>query len=129
MVCPQVYYLQFPNDRVSGRTALQCFLLLFTLTRKPGFSQHFKLSDKKLFSLQEKASAESRHLSEIASLKDRNLHLETKADELDKRCQSQQDQIYELKEELATSHAQIKLQATQAEGRQLVLYLALVLVC
>ena len=125
MVYPQVYYLQFPNDRVSGRTALQCFLLLFTLTRKPGFSQHFKF----FVSLQEKASVESRHLSEIASLKDRNLHLETKADELDKRCQSQQDQIYELKEELATSHAQIKLQATQAEGRQLVLYLALVLVC
>ncbi|XP_038064396.1 leucine-rich repeat-containing protein 45-like [Patiria miniata] len=67
--------------------------------------------------LGEKASSESKLLHDIASLKDRNLHLETKADELDKRCQHQQDQIYELKEELATSHAQVKLQATQAEER------------
>ncbi|XP_022091462.1 leucine-rich repeat-containing protein 45-like [Acanthaster planci] len=67
--------------------------------------------------LGDKASSESKLLHEIASLKDRNLHLETKADELDKRGQHQQDQIYELKEELATSHAQTKLQATQAEER------------
>ena len=69
-----------------------------------------------LFIFQDRASTESKLLQEVSSVKDRNLHLETKADELDGRCQHQQDQIYELKEELASSHAQTKLQATQAEG-------------
>ncbi|XP_071797513.1 leucine-rich repeat-containing protein 45-like [Asterias amurensis] len=67
--------------------------------------------------LGEKAATESKLLQETSSLKDRSLHLETKSDELDRRCQNQQDQIYELKEELASSHAQTKLQATQAEER------------
>ena len=48
--------------------------------------------------------------------------LENKVDELERKCRTQQEQIYELKEQLTHNQADLKLKTAHFEGKVSVLY-------
>ncbi|KAK9529933.1 hypothetical protein VZT92_011479 [Zoarces viviparus] len=56
-------------------------------------------------------------LREIQDLTEANAQLKNKVEEMERRCKSQQQQIFELKQELTNSTAELKLQLAQAEDR------------
>ncbi|KAM6899056.1 leucine-rich repeat-containing protein 45 isoform 1-T2 [Lycodopsis pacificus] len=56
-------------------------------------------------------------LREIQDLTETNGQLRNKVEEIERRCKSQQQQIFELKQELTNSTAELKLQLAQAEDR------------
>ncbi|XP_066520616.1 leucine-rich repeat-containing protein 45 [Hoplias malabaricus] len=60
---------------------------------------------------------EGKLLREVNSLSEKNHHLKIKLEESERRCKAQQDQIFELKQELTNSTAELKLRLTQAEER------------
>lgn len=66
---------------------------------------------------EESAHREGRLLREIQNLTETNSQLVTKLEEMERRCKSQQQQIFELKQELTNSTAELKLQLAQAEDR------------
>ncbi|XP_077980716.1 leucine-rich repeat-containing protein 45-like [Glandiceps talaboti] len=65
----------------------------------------------------ERFAKESKLLKELGDVQDRNMKLENKVDELDRRCQQQKEQIYELKEDITEVNAEIKVKASQAEEK------------
>ncbi|XP_031179806.1 leucine-rich repeat-containing protein 45 isoform X1 [Sander lucioperca] len=66
---------------------------------------------------EDSAHREGKLLREIQSLIETNAQLMNKVEEKERRCKSQQQQIFELKQELTNSTAELKLQLTQAEDR------------
>ncbi|XP_034716016.1 leucine-rich repeat-containing protein 45 isoform X1 [Etheostoma cragini] len=66
---------------------------------------------------EDSAHREGKLLREIQNLTETNAQLVNKVEEKERRCKSQQQQIFELKQELTNSTAELKLQLTQAEDR------------
>lgn len=60
---------------------------------------------------------ESRLAREIAELQDKNFTLEGRSVEVEQKNSHLQEQVYDLKEELTTTQAEMKVQATQAQGK------------
>nr|XP_054763849.1 leucine-rich repeat-containing protein 45-like [Lytechinus pictus] len=67
---------------------------------------------------EEKVACETKLITELSSVKERYREYEAKNEEMERKCQHQQEQIYELKEELMAAQAEVKMQATRTEGRQ-----------
>lgn len=67
---------------------------------------------------QEKVACETKLITELSSVKERYREYEAKNEELERKVQLQQEQIYELKEELMAAQAEVKMQATRTEGRK-----------
>lgn len=63
------------------------------------------------------ALREGKLLREIQNLTETNIQLRSKVEEMERRCKCQQQQIFELKQELTNSTAELKLRLTQAEER------------
>ncbi|XP_078135300.1 leucine-rich repeat-containing protein 45 isoform X3 [Sander vitreus] len=66
---------------------------------------------------EDSAHREGKLLREIQNLIETNAQLMNKVEEKERRCKSQQQHIFELKQELTNSTAELKLQLTQAEDR------------
>ncbi|TKS90272.1 Leucine-rich repeat-containing protein 45 [Collichthys lucidus] len=60
---------------------------------------------------------EGKLLREIQNLTENNSQLRNKVEEMERRCKSQQQQIFELKQELTNSTAELKLRLAQSEDR------------
>ncbi|KAK3529234.1 hypothetical protein QTP70_021919 [Hemibagrus guttatus] len=60
---------------------------------------------------------EGKFSREVNSLTEKNHHLKNKLEEAERRCKGQQEQIFELKQELTNSTAELKLRLSQAEQR------------
>uniref|UniRef100_A0A4W5LKW7 Leucine rich repeat containing 45 n=1 Tax=Hucho hucho TaxID=62062 RepID=A0A4W5LKW7_9TELE len=60
---------------------------------------------------------EGKLLREMNSMSETNIQLKNKLEMMESRCKSQQDQIFELKQELTNSTAELKLRLAQAEER------------
>ncbi|XP_015211403.2 leucine-rich repeat-containing protein 45 isoform X1 [Lepisosteus oculatus] len=66
---------------------------------------------------EENVLREGKRLREVHSVTEKNLQLKNKVEELERRCKAQQDQIFELKQELTNTSAELKLRLAQAEER------------
>ncbi|KAM9424106.1 leucine-rich repeat-containing protein 45 isoform 1-T1 [Pholidichthys leucotaenia] len=66
---------------------------------------------------EDRALREEKLHREIQNLTEINGQLKNKVEEMERRCKSQQQQIFELKQELTNSTAELKLRLTQAEDR------------
>ncbi|OXB81107.1 UNVERIFIED_CONTAM: hypothetical protein H355_005037 [Colinus virginianus] len=76
--------------------------------------QHFaELQQQK----QEGADREGKLLRDLSACNEKNLLLRNQVDELEKKCKVQQDQLFELKQDLTNTTAELKLRAVQAEER------------
>ncbi|XP_064423500.1 leucine-rich repeat-containing protein 45 [Latimeria chalumnae] len=64
---------------------------------------------------EEAAKRETKLLREINSLNEKNLLLKNKVDELERRCKSQQELIFELKQDMTNTTAELKLRLVQTE--------------
>ena len=53
---------------------------------------------------------------EIIDVNERNMQLENQIDELERKCCSQQENIFELKEQLTHMQAETKMKASQMDG-------------
>ncbi|XP_033894361.3 leucine-rich repeat-containing protein 45 [Acipenser ruthenus] len=60
---------------------------------------------------------EGKLIRELHISTEKTLHLKSKVDELERRCKAQQDHIFDLKQELTNSTAELKLRLAQAEER------------
>ncbi|CAL8284401.1 unnamed protein product [Merluccius merluccius] len=60
---------------------------------------------------------EGKLLRDVQNVTESNMQLRNKAEEMERRCKSQQQQIFELKQELTNSTAELKLRLVQAEDR------------
>ncbi|XP_010280043.1 PREDICTED: leucine-rich repeat-containing protein 45, partial [Phaethon lepturus] len=75
---------------------------------------HFtKLQQQK----QEGADREGKLLRDLSAASEKNLLLRNQVDALEKKCKVQQDQLFQVKQDLANRAAELKLQAVQAEER------------
>ncbi|NXS06904.1 LRC45 protein, partial [Neodrepanis coruscans] len=75
---------------------------------------HFKeLQQQK----QEGADREGKLLHELSEASEKNLLLRNQVDELERKCKVQQDQLFQVKQDLANTTAELKLRAVQAEER------------
>ncbi|KAM6963869.1 leucine-rich repeat-containing protein 45 [Tautogolabrus adspersus] len=66
---------------------------------------------------EESVLREGKLLRETQNLMETNIQLRNKVEELERRCKSQQQQIFEVKQELTNSTAELKLRLAQAEDR------------
>ncbi|XP_014035238.1 leucine-rich repeat-containing protein 45 isoform X1 [Salmo salar] len=66
---------------------------------------------------EDSALREGKLLREMNSMSETNVQLKNKLEKMESRCKSQQDQIFELKQELTNSTAELKLRLAQAEER------------
>ncbi|XP_044193538.1 leucine-rich repeat-containing protein 45 isoform X2 [Thunnus albacares] len=66
---------------------------------------------------EDSALREGKLLRETQNLTETNVQLRNKVEEMERRCKSQQQQIFELKQELTNSTAEFKLRLAQAEDR------------
>ncbi|KAK3586009.1 hypothetical protein CHS0354_033126 [Potamilus streckersoni] len=62
---------------------------------------------------EERAAMEMKLLKELSESNDKNIVYETKVEDLERKCRHQQDQIFELKEQVTQLHAELKLKGTQ----------------
>lgn len=60
---------------------------------------------------------EGKLLREVHNTSEINLQLKNKVEDMERRCRSQQEQIFQLKQELTNSTAELRLRLTQAEER------------
>ncbi|XP_062858869.1 leucine-rich repeat-containing protein 45 isoform X1 [Trichomycterus rosablanca] len=60
---------------------------------------------------------EGKLLKEVNGLSEKNHQLKNKLEESERRCRSQQEQIFQLKQELTNSTAELKLRLAQTEER------------
>ncbi|KAG2461112.1 LRC45 protein, partial [Polypterus senegalus] len=60
---------------------------------------------------------EGKLMRDLHVANEKNLQLKSKVDELERRCKSQQDQIFNLKQELTNTTSELKLRLAQAEER------------
>ncbi|XP_051491057.1 leucine-rich repeat-containing protein 45 isoform X2 [Apus apus] len=66
---------------------------------------------------QESADRESKLLRDLSAASEKNLLLRNQVDELEKKCRVQQDQLFQVKQDLTNTTAELKLRAVQAEER------------
>ncbi|NWW44357.1 LRC45 protein, partial [Pedionomus torquatus] len=66
---------------------------------------------------QEGADREGKLLRDLSAATDKNLLLRNQVDELEKKCKVQQDQLFQVKQDLTNTTAELKLRAVQAEER------------
>ncbi|XP_064532410.1 leucine-rich repeat-containing protein 45 isoform X3 [Pseudopipra pipra] len=66
---------------------------------------------------QESADREGKLLHDLSAASEKNLLLRNQVDELERKCKVQQDQLFQVKQDLATTTAELKLRAVQAEER------------
>ncbi|NXK21007.1 LRC45 protein, partial [Arenaria interpres] len=66
---------------------------------------------------QECADREDKLLRDLSAATDKNLLLRSQVDELEKKCKVQQDQLFQVKQDLTNTTAELKLRAAQAEER------------
>ncbi|KAF6735105.1 Leucine-rich repeat-containing protein 45 [Oryzias melastigma] len=66
---------------------------------------------------EDRSLREGKLLREIQNLTETNGQLRSKGEELEQRCKSQQQQIFELKQELTNSTAELKMRLAQADDR------------
>uniref|UniRef100_A0A667X5I8 Leucine rich repeat containing 45 n=1 Tax=Myripristis murdjan TaxID=586833 RepID=A0A667X5I8_9TELE len=66
---------------------------------------------------EESVLREGKLLREIQNMTETNVQLRNKVEEMERRCKSQQQQIFDLKQELTNSTAELKLRLAQAEDR------------
>ncbi|XP_029868853.2 leucine-rich repeat-containing protein 45 isoform X2 [Aquila chrysaetos chrysaetos] len=66
---------------------------------------------------QEGADREGRLLRDLSTASEKNLLLRNQVDELEKKCKVQQDQLFQVKQDLTNTTAELKLRAVQAEER------------
>uniref|UniRef100_A0A663M7E9 Leucine rich repeat containing 45 n=1 Tax=Athene cunicularia TaxID=194338 RepID=A0A663M7E9_ATHCN len=69
------------------------------------------------FCLQEGADREGKLLCDLSAASEKNLLLRNQVDELEKKCKVQQDQLFQVKQDLTNTTAELKLRAVQAEER------------
>ncbi|XP_069511417.1 leucine-rich repeat-containing protein 45 [Ambystoma mexicanum] len=83
--------------------------------------ENFNLKERQAKDLkqekEETASIETKLLREMACANEKNLNLQSKVEELERKCKSQQDRLFELKQELTNTSTELKLRAIQAEER------------
>uniref|UniRef100_A0A8C0BVD3 Leucine rich repeat containing 45 n=1 Tax=Buteo japonicus TaxID=224669 RepID=A0A8C0BVD3_9AVES len=70
-----------------------------------------------LHRLAEGADREGRLLRDLSAASEKNLLLRNQVDELEKKCKVQQDQLFQVKQDLTNTTAELKLRAVQAEER------------
>ncbi|XP_026717131.1 leucine-rich repeat-containing protein 45 [Athene cunicularia] len=66
---------------------------------------------------QEGADREGKLLCDLSAASEKNLLLRNQVDELEKKCKVQQDQLFQVKQDLTNTTAELKLRAVQAEER------------
>uniref|UniRef100_A0A8C2UDA6 Leucine rich repeat containing 45 n=1 Tax=Coturnix japonica TaxID=93934 RepID=A0A8C2UDA6_COTJA len=66
---------------------------------------------------QEGADREGKLFRDLSASNEKNLFLRNQVDELEKKCKVQQDQLFQLKQDLTNTTAELKLRAVQAEER------------
>ncbi|XP_014807067.1 PREDICTED: leucine-rich repeat-containing protein 45 isoform X2 [Calidris pugnax] len=66
---------------------------------------------------QECADREDKLLRDLSAATDKNLLLRNQVDELEKKCKVQQDQLFQVKQDLTNTTAELKLRVAQAEER------------
>lgn len=66
--------------------------------------------------LQERAKLEAKLYKELSEAHDKNIKLETKTEDLDRKCRMQQEQIFELKEQITHLQAEMKLKGSHFDG-------------
>ncbi|XP_059587866.1 leucine-rich repeat-containing protein 45 isoform X2 [Alligator mississippiensis] len=66
---------------------------------------------------QEAADREMKLLRDLSAANEKNLLLRNQVDELERRGKAQQDQLFQLKQDLTTTVADLRLRAVQAEER------------
>uniref|UniRef100_A0A8C8B1I7 Leucine rich repeat containing 45 n=1 Tax=Otus sunia TaxID=257818 RepID=A0A8C8B1I7_9STRI len=66
---------------------------------------------------QEGADREGKLLRDLSAASEKNLLLRNQVDELEKKCKVQQDQLFQVKQDLTNTTAELKLRAVQAEVR------------
>ncbi|XP_064323245.1 leucine-rich repeat-containing protein 45 isoform X6 [Phalacrocorax carbo] len=66
---------------------------------------------------QEGADREGKLLHDLSAASEKNLLLRNQVDELEKKCKIQQDQLFQVKQDLTNTTAELKLRAVQAEER------------
>ncbi|NXJ82924.1 LRC45 protein, partial [Trogon melanurus] len=66
---------------------------------------------------QESADREGKLLRDLSAASEKNLLLRNQVDELEKKCKVQQDQLFQVKQDLTNTTAELKLRAVQAEER------------
>ncbi|RXM33829.1 Leucine-rich repeat-containing protein 45 [Acipenser ruthenus] len=75
------------------------------------------LSEQNSHDLGELLSRVKLEKSELKERQSREMNKEQKVDELERRCKAQQDHVFDLKQELTNSTAELKLRLAQAEER------------
>ncbi|KAM6111009.1 leucine-rich repeat-containing protein 45 [Pterocles gutturalis] len=66
---------------------------------------------------QESADREGKLLHDLSAANEKNVLLRNQVDELEKKCRVQQDQLFQVKQDLTNTTAELKLRAVQAEER------------
>ncbi|KAM6050850.1 leucine-rich repeat-containing protein 45 isoform 2-T3 [Chlamydotis macqueenii] len=66
---------------------------------------------------QEGVDREGKLLRDLSAASEKNLLLRNQVDELEKKCRVQQDQLFQVKQDLTNTTAELKLRAVQAEER------------
>uniref|UniRef100_A0A8C0FSE2 Leucine rich repeat containing 45 n=1 Tax=Bubo bubo TaxID=30461 RepID=A0A8C0FSE2_BUBBB len=66
---------------------------------------------------QEGADREGKLLRDLSAASEKNLLLRNQVDELEKKCKVQQDHLFQVKQDLTNTTAELKLRAVQAEER------------
>ncbi|XP_041364720.1 leucine-rich repeat-containing protein 45-like [Gigantopelta aegis] len=66
---------------------------------------------------EDKANEEKKLLRELSEFEDKNKQLEIKYEDLDKKCKNQQEQIFELKEQIIHLQAELKLKASKFDEK------------
>ncbi|CAM4631427.1 unnamed protein product [Lepidochelys olivacea] len=66
---------------------------------------------------QEASDRETSLLQHLSAANEKNLLLRNQVDELERRCKAQQDQLFQVKQDLINTTAELKLRVAQAEER------------
>ncbi|KAM3859345.1 leucine-rich repeat-containing protein 45 [Diretmus argenteus] len=90
-------------------------LLVRTKTEKE--EQRERQSAERKKDQEESVLREGKLLRDIQNVTETNMQLRNKVEEMERRCKSQQQQNFELKQELNNSTAELKLRLVQAEDR------------
>ncbi|CAH2291814.1 leucine-rich repeat-containing 45 [Pelobates cultripes] len=88
---------------------------LLSHTKQTGTSMREQQAKELRKEKEESASREAKLRQELASVHDKNLYYRSKVDELERRCKAQQQQLFDLKQELTDTGAELKIRAMQAE--------------
>ncbi|BFZ22952.1 hypothetical protein BsWGS_25991 [Bradybaena similaris] len=64
-------------------------------------------------SLAAKASEELKYLKQLSEGQDKNMQLQSKVEDLDRKCHQQQEQIYDLKEQVTHLQVELTLKGSQ----------------